>query len=244
MRRPRPAEVCRSISTPSTNVPTTHLLPGTIRERRLSDCSIEAFGGGEYAGAAVFIDAHFGAGLTGGFAYNFDFHPFGLSLYDTNEGKISLGLTTGIQLQGVTGRQFFRTAIPLRLFLNFKIQSWAYVHVWGGIDTNLGDSRSEGSKHALWADELRTGMRIRLGPNRSKKMGSGRLSSGNGYFVGTTYSERLGLSFWGFVVGPSSCRAWFGASDFEKAARRNSAQKTGSGVRTRTRTRTRTSCSR
>lgn len=171
------------------------------RGTQLVGLSLDAYGGGEYGGAAIHIDAHFGAGLTGGFAYKFDFQPFGLALYHAKQGAIVLGLTTGIRLQGVTGHQDFGSAVPVRLFLNFKIQPWFHINTWAAIDTSLNESRDRGSQHALWADELRAGLAIRIGPNRTKKMRRGQVSSGSGYFVGTTYSERLGISFWGITVG-------------------------------------------
>ncbi len=163
--------------------------------------SIEAFGGGQYGGASVYVDAHFGVGLTGGFAYSLDFHPLGLALYDAKGGALSLGLTTGIHLQGVTGNQSLGTLVPFRLFLNFKIKPWIAIGAWASSELSLSKTRDAGSSHAGFGDELRTSLVLRVGKNRKKNMGRGDVSSGSGTFVGGTYSERLGISFWGIIVG-------------------------------------------
>ncbi len=179
----------------------TNVVSG-LRDVQTVGLSIDANGrmGQGHVAHSAFIDAHFGAGLQGGFAYRFALLPIGLALYDKSQ-HIILSAAGGLMIHGVTAHQPFGVVTPLRISLIARIGDHVLLNAWASNDIALGNERQNNPEHALFGDELRSGVVLRAG--RSGKVRGGRqvVTHGSGYFLGVLFSERLGTQFWGLTIG-------------------------------------------
>lgn len=164
--------------------------------------SIDAHGrmGTGHVSHAAFLDAHFGAGWQGGFAYRFSLLPLGLALYDRGQRMI-LSVAGGISLQGVTAHQPFGVLAPLRVSLISRLGDHVLVDAWATNEISLGNKRDNTPEYALFGDEVRAGFALRLGKSGHEDYGRQQVTYGSGYFVGVEVAERLGTRFWGLSIG-------------------------------------------
>jgi len=173
-----------------------------LRDVQSAGLSIDANGrmGRGHIASSAFLDAHFGAGLQGGFAYRFALLPLGVALYD-KEQRVRLSVAGGLMLQGVTDHQPLGFGAPLRASLVVRLGDHLLINVWASQELSLRKVRSGGSEHALFGDEMRAGLVIRVGSSGSKGTGRRSVRYGSGYFVGVLYAERLTTEFWGLTIG-------------------------------------------
>ncbi len=175
---------------------------GGLRDTQVVGLSIDANGrmGHGRIGHSAFIDAHFGAGLQGGFAYRFALLPLGVALYDKSQYVI-LNVASGFQLSGVTGHQPFGALAPLRVSLISRLGDHLLVNAWAASDIALRNARKGSPANLPFGDELRAGFVLRVGQSGAKGGGRQQVTFGNGYFVGVLYAERFETEFWGLTIG-------------------------------------------
>lgn len=172
-----------------------------LRDVQVAGLSIEAYGGtSDYFGAFLYLDAHFGAGYQGGFAYRFALLPIGLTLHDKNR-VVSLGISGGIQLHGVTEHTPFGVQAPIRAAAILNLGSHLHLNLWASNEFALSDARKQGSDAAFIGDELQAGVSIRIGKGGEKGGRRNGVKFGSGYFVSALYAERLGTKFYGLGIG-------------------------------------------
>tara|TARA_R110002073_G_scaffold311038_2_gene481973 strand:- start:1192 stop:1896 length:705 start_codon:yes stop_codon:yes gene_type:complete len=171
-----------------------------LRDVQMAGLSIDAYGMRKNYGLYMFVDAHVGAGLQGGFAYRFACLPFGVSVYDKHQ-IVSLGLTYGLQVQGVTYHQDFVVQTPIRASIHLRVHRRVLINAWASNEFTLGVRRGMRSDNAPGGDELRTGVNLRIGESRDTDRKRGRVIEGSGYTIGVLYAERLETQFWGVSIG-------------------------------------------
>jgi hypothetical protein len=143
------------------------------------------------------LDARFGAGLEGGFAYDAGLLPLGIAA--PLSSPIRLGLITGIATSGVTNRIPFTLAFPAELAVEADLGWSLLVAAWVRPSWVLTDAREHGSELVPWAEELEAGALVRIGKGGEQH----RIRWGNGYFLGVSYREQLGTSALGVLFGHS-----------------------------------------
>lgn len=143
------------------------------------------------------LDARFGAGLEGGFAYDADLLPIGVAAPISS--PVRVGLITGIATSGVTRRIPFTFAFPAELVAEADLGWSLFVAVWVRPSWVLTDARKDGSKLAPFTDELEAGALLRIGKG-GEDYG---VRWGNGFFLGMSYKEELGTSALGVLFGHS-----------------------------------------
>ncbi len=142
------------------------------------------------------IDLRFGGAVEGGFSYEMDLYPFGLGLQLGTFGFI--GVAGGIGFSGVTGQIPFARQIPVRAMIQLNLHERLQVEGFGVGKFIGARARTDGAEH-LGFDEIKAGALIRVG-----KGGSQRYNKwGNGYYVGATYSELLGVRSYSMLIGYS-----------------------------------------
>ena len=143
------------------------------------------------------IDVHFGGAVNGGFAYEMDFYGFGLGI---QLGSFAFaGVAAGIGFSGVTGEIPFARQFPIRGILQLNLHK--RLHIEGfAIGKAIGArARNNGTDAFGGFDEIKAGVLLRIG----KGGGNAYQRWGNGYFVGATYSELLGVRSYGALLGYS-----------------------------------------
>jgi hypothetical protein len=172
-----------------------------LRDAQSAGLSVEAYGGTrDYFGAFIYVDAHFGGGYQGGFAYRFALLPVGITVHDKNH-VVTLGVSGGLQLQGVTEHQAFGVQAPIRAAAIFNLGSHLHLHAWASNDFALGTDRREGSETALFGDEMQAGVSLRIGKGGKDGGHRSSVKYGSGYFVSGLFAERFGTRFWGIGIG-------------------------------------------
>jgi hypothetical protein len=172
-----------------------------LRDAQVAGLSIDAngrMGTGRIAHSA-YIDAHFGAGLQGGFAYRFALLPLGFALYDKRQ-LVILNVASGLMLSGVTAHEPLGVLAPLRVSLISRLGDHVLLNAWAASDFALRKSRRGTPEHAPFGDELRAGITLRAGSSGTMN-GRKKVTFGNGYFVGVLYAERFKTAFWGLTIG-------------------------------------------
>lgn len=176
-------------------------LANGLRDTQTAGLSIEAYGGtSQYYGAFLYLDAHFGAGYQGGFAYRFALLPIGITLHDKHH-IVTLGVSGGLQLQGVTEHQPFGVQAPVRAALILDLGQHIHVNFWASNEFSLSKARKEGSENALFGDEMQAGLSLRVGKGGQQGGSRSSVEFGSGYFVSARVAERLGSTFWGLGIG-------------------------------------------
>ena len=173
-----------------------------LRDTVTAGLSIDADGSTGHGplGFSAFLDAHFGAGLQGGFAYRAALLPVGFAVHDRRH-IVKLGVTSGFMLQGVTGHQPPGVLAPLRVSLIIRAGDHLLLNAWGTSEFSLRSNRQGDADHALFGDEMRAGLVLRIGRGGKRDEGRQQVLYGSGYFLGALYSERLGTEFWGLTIG-------------------------------------------
>ncbi len=151
---------------------------------------------GKSIGYMAGIDAHFGAGLQGGFSYDANLLPIGLAV---PIGKFALiGIVAGVGVNGVTEHVPFALQFPVEVTVDLQLGS--HLHLGGWASTRwiaASESRVGGSDAAPFGDELELAAVLRVG-----RAGKRRINWwANGYYIGGTYNERMGTRFMGAIFG-------------------------------------------
>jgi hypothetical protein len=176
-------------------------LANGLRDTQNAGLSIEAYGGtSDYFGAFLYLDAHFGAGYQGGFAYRFALLPLGITLHDKHH-TVSVGVSSGLQLQGVTEHQELGVQAPVRAALILDLGAHLHFNAWASNEFSLSKARKDGSENALFGDEMQAGLSLRVGKSGEKGGSRSEVEYGSGYFLSALYAERLGSTFWGVGIG-------------------------------------------
>lgn len=151
--------------------------------------------GSRFFGYRAGLDARFGPGLQGGFAYDTSLLPLGFSLPLTY--MFSLGISAGIGANGVTGRIPATARVPIELALQFHLTRGILVGLWLTPAYTFANARKDGSTSLTWTDEFDAGFLLRFGKgNQTRDM-----IWGNGTYVAVQYGERFGARLGGFAVG-------------------------------------------
>jgi len=160
------------------------------------------------------IDLHFGGGVEGGFAYEMDFYGFGLGF---QLGTFAfVGAAAGIGFSGVTGEIPFARQIPIRGLLQLNLHERLQIEGYGVGKFIGARARNNGTDSLGGFDEFKAGVLLRIG----KGGGNTYQKWGNGYFVGATYSELLGMRSYGAVVGYSISLAYDMGGRWRKRSKR------------------------
>jgi hypothetical protein len=155
------------------------------------------FYGGKRVGLFAGLDARFGAGAQGGFAYDAAFLPVGggVQLGPT----LLFGVASGVAVSGVTDHVGFAVELPVEARLLLSLGHHVQLTTWGRVGWIAGeDARQSGSENAPLGDELRAGATIRFGRGDTRRRTE---RWGNGIYVGVTYGERLMTREVGLVIG-------------------------------------------
>jgi len=151
--------------------------------------TLRALAGKSPFGFAVGFDTHLGGGLSGGFAYDVALSPFGVGV---RAGKYAqLGVIAGVGVGGITDRVPFGVQFPVEVFADFWLSKYFRVHAWG---TRRFITVADVRPH-----ELSAGAALRF--NRGYEQWG--FASGNGYYVGVTYDERMDTEAIGVAIGYS-----------------------------------------
>ncbi len=168
---------------------------GGLQDTALAGIGMRAWGG-KTAGLALGLGLHLGAGRGGGFAYDAELLPLGSGVMLGPWARV--GLFSGVDISGVTGRVPFAVGFPLEARLELDLGYHVHLAGWAAVRAIAGaDARQDGSAHAPFGDELRLGATLRGG--RGKKRWAEVW--GNGVYVGILYAERLGTRELGAVIG-------------------------------------------
>lgn len=152
--------------------------------------------GGRTLGIMAGIDARFGGGLQGGFAYDGGLLPVGVALRLGRVGVV--GILAGVNLSGVTGHVPFAVEYPIEARLELGLGRHLHLSGFGRASfITIADRRQNGAEHAPFGDELRAGVSLRLGRGGRRH----QESWGNGIYVGALYGESLGTRELGLVLG-------------------------------------------
>ncbi len=115
-----------------------------------------ASAGKDWYGFMVGLDMRFGAGLQGGFAYEFALLPLGAAVLIDEAG--SLGLLFGAGIDGVTARVPFAVTSPAELVLELDIDDSVRLAGWFSPRWILAaDARQGGQGSLALGDEFRIG---------------------------------------------------------------------------------------
>ncbi|HUH02017.1 MAG TPA: hypothetical protein VML75_08465 [Kofleriaceae bacterium] len=152
--------------------------------------------GGRTLGIMAGVDARFGGGLQGGFAYDGGLLPLGVGLRLGGFGL--LGVLAGVNLSGVTGHVPFAVEYPIEARLELDLGRRVHLSGFGRASfITVADARQNGAEHAPFGDELRAGVTLRVGRGGQRH----QESWGNGIYVGALYGESLGTRELGLVIG-------------------------------------------
>ena len=147
------------------------------------------------AGLALGFDAHLGAGIQGGFAYDAAVYPFGVAL--PIRSPIRARVLGGVGTSGVTEHVPLTVSFPLELGVQANLGWNLWLGVWARPSWVTASARLHGSELLGFADEVEIGLALRLGKGGE----SFRTRWGNGLFFGAYHGERLGTSVLGFMIG-------------------------------------------
>ena len=171
-------------------------LIGDTEDLVLAGFSLRAFASKAPIGYLGGADMHFGAGIQGGFAYDASLSLLGVGLQLGH--WLTFGAIIGAGVDGVTDNIEFAVQLPAELLLDIDLGRRVHLAAWGaGKWLTSSEARQDGSESVSAFDEVRAGVALRVG----KGFRDYQQSWGNGYFVGATYSERLGTRFVGAMLG-------------------------------------------
>lgn len=170
--------------------------PGTdLRDTAGAGVAVRGVAGGR-VGAAIGVDLGGGAGLQGGFAYHAALRPLGVGLHI---GRLaSFAVTGGAAIDGVTEHVDFAVRWPLEATLTIEIGDHLHLDGWAELAwISAAGERQSGSESAPFGDELTCGVAVRVGRGETWRL----VRWGNGYFIGGTYAELLGVRRVGLMFG-------------------------------------------
>lgn len=154
----------------------------------LAGFTIAGFAGKQAFGYAAAIDMRFGAGITGGFAYDVALRLLGAGLTFGHRARIST--TFGIGAHGHTGHIPPAMRFPVRTTLHLELGRRVHLAGFAQIASiSFADVRERGSSIAPFGDEFAAGGYLRLGKGGRQY---GQVDWGNGYYLGAAYQEMLG----------------------------------------------------
>lgn len=161
------------------------------------------------------IDLHFGGAIDGGFAYEMDLYPFGIGM---QVGSFAFfGVAVGIGFSGVTSEVPFARQIPVRAMLQLNLHERVHIETYGIGKLISARARTDGTDALAGFDEVKAGALLRIG-----KGGEQRYQKwGNGYFLGVTYSELLGMKSYGALVGYSISLAYDPSGPYRRRRHRH-----------------------
>lgn len=172
--------------------------PGVERnDSVLAGFTAGGFAGKRTLGYVAAVDVRLGAGVYGGFAYDFALRVLGVGL--AFGPRVRLSTTTGIGAHGHTGHIPAAMRFPFRATLHIDLGR--RVHLSGFAQTtfvSFAEVREQGSDTAPFGDELSAGGYLRLGKGGTQYS---RTHWGNGYFLGAAYQEMLGERQLVFTLG-------------------------------------------
>gem|GEM_PF-6416260 len=148
------------------------------------------------------IDLHFGGAIDGGFAYEMDLYPFGIG---AQLGTFAfVGVAAGIGFSGVTSEIPFARQVPIRAMVQLNLHERVQIEAYGVGKLIGARARNDGTDALAGFDEIKAGALLRIGKGGEQYY----QKWGNGYFVGVTYSELLGMKSYGAVIGYSISLAY------------------------------------
>jgi hypothetical protein len=160
----------------------------------LAGARLHGFIGNKWLGYHAGLDLAAGGTIgAGGFAYDVALFPAGIALRFAETSFVSLGL--GVGASGATGTLDDAATFPVEA----RFELGRGIRVLGRARATFvagADGRQDG---AQLADELEAMLALRVG----RAYTDWGFPTGNGYFIGATYREALGVKFAGAVIGYS-----------------------------------------
>ena len=171
---------------------------GAPRDLVLAGARLHGFvGGGKTIGLHAGIDLAAGSTLRGaGFAYDVALLPLGIAVRFGRTSFLALG--TGVGAMGAVGTLDDAVTLPLEATLEAGA-SWRVLARARASYVRGADGRHDGAPSLPFADELDAMLALRVGQHYEEY----GYPSGNGYFVGVAYRERLGDHWIGATIGYS-----------------------------------------
>ncbi|MCP4448719.1 MAG: hypothetical protein GY811_25795 [Myxococcales bacterium] len=83
-------------------------------------------------------------------------------------------------LHGVTEHEHLGVLVPTRVSLISGLGESVLLNLWASNELSLRDNRAGSPQHALFGDELRAGMVVRLGRSGTERGGHQQVSYGSG----------------------------------------------------------------
>lgn len=164
------------------------------RDFVLAGARVHGFIGGRSLGYHVGLDLAAGGTLdAGGFAYDVALFPAGVAWRFATTSFVTLGV--GVGASGATGSLDDAATFPVEA----RFELGRGIRVLGRVRASFlaaADARQDGAR---FSDELEAMLALRLG----RGYWSFEFPTGNGYFVGATYREALGVQYAGVVIGYS-----------------------------------------
>lgn len=164
------------------------------RDHVLAGARLHGFIGNRSFGYHVGLDlAAGGTVAAGGFAYDVALFPAGVAWRFAETSFVTLGI--GVGASGATGSLDDAATFPLEA----RFELGRGIRVLGRARATFlaaADTRQDGAR---FADELEAMLALRLG----RAYTDWGFPTGNGYFVGASYREALGVRFAGVVIGYS-----------------------------------------
>ncbi len=154
---------------------------------------------GDEAPLCVGVDGTIGASSTG-MAYGADLYPFGvvLPVFGLGRHRGWASVCAGFGLSGVRGSVPFGWEFPGELSAAVDL-GFVFARIWGRAALVAdAEERLDGTEAtAGFADEYSAGFDFRT--LRFRHLGEARVDTS--VFVGMTWAEMMGSSFWGFTLG-------------------------------------------
>jgi hypothetical protein len=164
------------------------------RDVVLAGARLHGFIGNKRLGYHAGLDLAAGGTIAdGGFAYDVALFPAGVALRFAETSFLSLG--AGVGASGATGTLDDAATFPVEA----RFEIGRAIRVLGRARATFiagADDRQDGAR---FADELEAMLALRLG----RAYTDWGFPTGNGYFIGATYREALGVKFAGAVIGYS-----------------------------------------
>ena len=146
---------------------------------------------------AAGLDYQLGASVPAGFLYEVDLLPLGAGLLLTHDTFVAVRGGAGVG--ETTGHLPFSFQFPAELAVEVEPHRRLRLTVWVRPSWVTHSARRDGSSLLGWADELTTGLALRLG--RRYYQHDNRMSAGSGYYVAGLYDEKLGGRALGVAFG-------------------------------------------
>lgn len=164
------------------------------RELALWTARLHGFVGGKTFGFHMGLDLGAGASIRdGGFAYDVSLFPIGVGVRFFETSFITLG--AGVGASGATGTLDDAATFPLEV----RFEIGRGIRLLGRGRATFVSAAKARDDGARFADELEAMIGLRIGTGYDEY----GFPTGNGYFVGATYRELMGVQFVGAVIGYS-----------------------------------------